>query len=266
MEFSGKGAPISGAGMAKVCDTLDVGEPEIWAVLTVETRGFGYLPDRRPQILFERHWFSRLTNRRFDDAHPDISNRSPGGYKGGAAEYARLAQARALDEEAALKSASWGLPQIMGFNHAAAGFDTAAGLVTALVDTEDAQLKALGTFIRANSKMLRALQQHDWASFAAAYNGKDFRKNHYDSRLQAAHAKAKSMIPDLGLRAAQVALTYLSMDPGPVDGLPGRRTAGALGDFQASQGLPATGILDEETETRLMALAFPKAARTRVAA
>ena len=28
----------------------------------------------------------------------------------------------------------------------------------------------------------------------------------------------------------------------------------------------ATGILDEETETRLMALAFPKAARTRVAA
>ena len=122
MEFSGKGAPISGAGMAKVCDTLDVGEPEIWAVLTVETRGFGYLPDRRPQILFERHWFSRLTNRRFDGAHPDISNRSPGGYKGGAAEYARLAQARALDEEAALKSASWGLPQIMGFNHAGAGF------------------------------------------------------------------------------------------------------------------------------------------------
>ncbi len=266
MEFSGKGAPISGAGMARVCDLLDVGEPAIWAVLTVETRGFGFLPDRRPQILFERHWFSRLTDRRFDAAHPDISNRNPGGYKGGSAEYDRLKQAIALDEEAALKSASWGLPQMMGFNHVAAGFDTPAAMVAAMVDTEDAQLKALGGFIKSNSKMLRAIQQHDWASFAAAYNGPNFRKNHYDSRLAAAFAKSKSMIPDLGLRAAQVALTYLGFDPGPVDGLPGRRTAGAIGDFQASQDLTVTGILDEDTDAKLAARAFPKGAKGKATA
>ncbi|MCA8879024.1 MAG: DUF3380 domain-containing protein [Rhodobacteraceae bacterium] len=261
MDFSGNGTPITGTGMAKVCDTLDVGEPEIWAVLTVETRGFGYLADRRPQILFERHWFSRLTDRRFDAAHPNISNRTPGGYKGGAAEYGRLAQALALDEDAALSSASWGLPQIMGFNHQAAGYASAKAMVEALVESEDNQLAALGAFISANSKMLRAIRQHDWASFAAAYNGPNFRKNHYDTRLAAAFAKNKTMIPDLGLRAAQVALTYLGIDPGPVDGLPGRRTSGALDDFQSEEGLPVTGILDEETDQRLKAKAFGTAAK-----
>src|SRR5204863_9082982 len=33
---------------------------------SVETSGCGYLPDRRPKILFERHVFSRLTEHRYD--------------------------------------------------------------------------------------------------------------------------------------------------------------------------------------------------------
>jgi hypothetical protein len=45
---------------------------------------------------------------------PDISNPKPGGYKGGAGEYSRLEAAMTLDKEAALKSASWGLAQVMG--------------------------------------------------------------------------------------------------------------------------------------------------------
>lgn len=255
--FVGKGLPISSKGMSAVCETLGVGEPEIWAVLTVETRGFGFLPDRRPQILFERHIFSRRTDGKFDAKNPDISNRKPGGYAGGADEYPRLEKAMKLDEDAALRSASWGLPQVMGFNFRVVGFESVNEMVSAFVESEDRQLDALSRFIMATPKCRIGIQRRDWGTFAAAYNGPDFRKNDYDNRLAAAFEKAKRMLPDLGLRAVQVALTYLGYKPGAVDGLRGRLTRGALVEYQTKAKLPATGELDEATETKLMADAFP---------
>ena len=84
--FRGKALPLNQEGMAEVIERLQTTVAELWAVLTVETRGCGFLPDRRPMILFERHIFSRETNHQFDNAHPDISNRKTGGYgPGGAA-------------------------------------------------------------------------------------------------------------------------------------------------------------------------------------
>lgn len=257
MQFKKQGRPMTSEGMNRVCSTLEVGEPEIWAVLTVETRGFGFLEDRRPQILFERHIFSKRTGRSFDSQHPDISNRRSGGYKGGAREYDRLEKAMGLDKKAALESASWGLAQVMGFNFQVAGFARVEQLVTAMVENEDAHLDALANFIMANSRCRLGIQRRDWASFAACYNGPNFRINDYDNRLAAAYEKNKRMLPDIGLRTVQVALTYLGLDPGPIDGLRGRRTHGALFDFQEQQGLPATGELDEETYERLLAAAFP---------
>jgi peptidoglycan hydrolase-like protein with peptidoglycan-binding domain len=41
-----------------------------------------------------------------------------------------------------------------------------------------------------------------------------------------------------------------------IDGLRGRRTRGAITDFQLQQGLPVTGELDEETEAELLGAAF----------
>jgi hypothetical protein len=248
---------MSAKGMSAVCEVLGVGEAEIWAVLTVETRGFGFLVDRRPQILFERHVFSRRTNGRHDAEHPDISWPKPGGYNGGAAEYERLQKAMMLDEEEALKSASWGLPQVMGFNHRVVGFDSVAEMVEAMVESEDHQLEALGHFIMAHPKCRIGIQRHDWGTFAACYNGPNFRLNDYDNRLAAAYEKTKRMLPDLGLRSAQVALTYLGYKPGLIDGLRGRLTRGALVEFQTKHELPPIGEFDEETEAKLLSEAFP---------
>lgn len=257
MDFAAQGLPMTSEGLTAVCDLLGVGEPEIWAVLTVETRGFGYLRDRRPQILFERHIFSRRTGRVHDAAHPDISNRSPGGYRGGAAEYDRLAKAMALDETAALASASWGLPQVMGFNHQVVGFGSPSAMVAAMVQSEDNQLQALARFIEAHPKCRNGIQRRDWATFAACYNGPNFRINDYDNRLAAAFEKNRRMLPDLGLRTVQVALHYLDFDPGAIDGLRGRRTRSAVVEYQRQAGLPPTGEVDEETGERLLAEAFP---------
>ena len=257
MKFKGKGLPISAEGMNKACQVLGVGEPEIWAVLTVEARGFGFFTDRRPQILFERHIFNKLTEGNFDEAHPSISNRRPGGYKGGAAEYTRLAEAMKLNQDAALESASWGLAQVMGFNCKAVGHASVQDMVTAFMDNEDSHVEAMTNFIMSRTKCRVGLQRQDWGSFAACYNGSNFRINNYDARLAAAFAKNKAMIPDIGLRAAQVALGYLDFDPGPIDGFTGRRTRGALSDFQQARGLAVTGILNDETEEKLITEAFP---------
>lgn len=256
MEYAKTGRPLSAEGMDRVCDMLGVGEPEVWSVLTVETRGFGYLSDRRPQILFERHIFSRETDRAFDDGFPEVSSRHAGGYKGGNDEYARLAEAARLDSAAAHRSASWGLPQVMGFNHGVVGFGDVHEMVDAVVEGEDEQIKMLAEFILANAKCRIGLQRRDWATFAAAYNGPDFRKNDYDNRLAAAFEKARRMLPDIGLRSVQAALIYIGIDPGPVDGLRGRRTRSALTDFQLSRNLAPTGEVDEETQELLFQAAF----------
>ena len=78
----------------------------------VESRGAGFLPDGRPVILFERHVFwKRLQARGIDPApfaarQPDIVSRTRGGYRGGAAEYTRLATAESIDAGAAWESAA----------------------------------------------------------------------------------------------------------------------------------------------------------------
>lgn len=256
MEFKSQGRPLSEDGIDEVCETLGVAEPEIWAVLTVETRGFGFLRDRRPQILFERHIFSRLTDGKHDGENTDVSNKKPGGYVGGAGEYSRLEDAMALDREAALQSASWGIGQVMGFNYKVAGFDTVDAMVTEIVRNEDAQLMAMSEFIKGN-KLAGSLHRLNWSSFARGYNGRDFKRNEYDTRLAAAHAKYKTILPDLTLRTAQCALLYLGLNPGPIDGLRGRRTRSALIQFQDRNDLPVTGELDQDTESKLLSMAFP---------
>jgi hypothetical protein len=180
---------------------------------------------------------------RFDDG--DISDPLPGGYgSGGTHQYDRLARAVAKDRIAALQSASWGLGQIMGENFAEAGFADVETMVSAMCLSEDAQLVAVAAFLKA-THLDAPLQAHDWASFAAGYNGPSYARDRYDVNLRGEFQKYSfGAMPDLDLRAAQLYLTYCGHDPGPVDGILGSRTRAALVDFQNQNGLPATGEVD----------------------
>jgi hypothetical protein len=247
MEFQGTGLPLDQAGIEAVTELLRIGAAELWAVLTVETKGCGFLPDRRPQILYERHVFSRQTNHRFDGVDANLSNPQPGGYGAtGAHQYDRLAQAIELDRNAALCSTSWGLGQVMGFNAGAAGFATAEQMVAAMTVSENAHLLAMAGFIAKNGAD-KALRARDWAGFAFKYNGKDFKKNNYDTRLAAAFNRHSAHLPDLDVRAAQLYLTYLGFHPGTVDGLNGKLTKSALHEFQDQAGLALADDVTEET-------------------
>lgn len=251
--FEGKAAPLSDAGLKAATDQLGVKAPALWAVLTVETSGCGFLPDRRPKILFERHWFSKLTAGRFDAQAGDISNPTQGGYgAGGVYQYNRLARAIAFDRTAALKSTSWGLGQVMGFNAAKVGFANVNALVKASQESEDKQLAAMVAFI-AQANLARHLNSGDWAAFAYSYNGTDFQKNKYDEKLDYFHKRyLQGPMPNLTVRMVQMGLMIKGYGgAGFVDGWFGPGTQKALIKYQAASGLPASGAADATTVAQL---------------
>ena len=134
--------------------------------------GFG--SDGRPIILFERHLFSRKTNSQYDASHPNVSNPTPGGYPSHQVDrWAQLAEAYALDPEAALQSASYGRFQVLGQNYGNLGLPNAHAYVSKLARSERDQLEAFEGFVRANS-LADELQRKDWAGFARRYNGPNY--------------------------------------------------------------------------------------------
>jgi hypothetical protein len=246
--FTGSAEPLSAAGLSRVANLLQVGPAAVWTVVAVETSGCGFLPDRRPKILFERHIFHRETSGAYDSSAPDVSNKAAGGWgSAGANQYVRLAKAIELNRQAALRSASWGLAQVMGFNATMVGFAEAEAMVAAMMASEDAHLLAMAHFI-SKSGIANALRTQKWDRFAETYNGPNYQANDYDKKLSEYYAKySVDPTPNLAVRAAQVYLTYLGDDPGLIDGVLGRKTSDAL----ARVGINPAGDVDETTLMQL---------------
>ena len=252
IDFVGPGRPFTEKSVGDAADLLGVDTHTILAITEVETAGCGFLADRRPQILFERHIFHRLTGGRFDAICPGVSAPTSGGYReAGALQYQRLALAMRLDEEAALRSTSWGLGQTMGFNAGIVGYDSAAAMIADFLRGEDAQLLAIARLCKKRG-LADELRAQDWTAFAHAYNGPKFSANNYDGKLTAAYRRLKNGKGfDLGVRTAQVHLRYLGFYSGSIDGIDGPATARALAKMQGRYGLPVTATLDDGARAAL---------------
>jgi N-acetylmuramidase-like protein/putative peptidoglycan binding protein len=259
-DFKGAATPLSDADLDAAAAELGCERAVIDAVCDVESSGGGFLADRRPKILFEAHAFHTATGGRWDRTNPNISSptwdRSLYGASG-AHQYDRLAEAIALDRNAALESASWGRFQIMGNNYAAAGFANAEALVNAMCDREAAHLGAFIGFCRKNG-LVDALQDHDWPTFARKYNGPG-QVAHYAALLGAAydrHAAHTAAAPgdqvlhllDRGpaVRKLQELLGAAGSNIEP-DGVFGQQTEAAVRQFQGDHGLAADGVVGSRT-------------------
>jgi hypothetical protein len=260
LEFSGPATPLDETAIAEAARKLDCEVSSVRAVIDVESRG-GFLPDGRPKILFERHYFSRLTGGRFDSSNPGISHGQWGGYgAGGAHQYDRLAEAIACDRNAALRSASWGMFQIMGDNFKVAGFADVEAFVQAMVSGEAAHLDAFVAFVKKNG-LADELARHDWAGFARGYNGPAYRTNRYDEKLAAAYTfhnrgapRTDSPRPTLRIGDEGPAVKELQQFLGIVaDGDFGPKTKDAVIKFQKGKGLYADGIVGRNTWAALTA-------------
>lgn len=259
LPFSGAGRRIGPADLSAAARRLSVPLPRIVAVVLVESGGAtGYLSDgsNRPRILFEAHVFSRHTDHAFDVSNPDISspswNRSL--YVGGAGEYRRLAKAIALDRNAALMAASWGLFQVLGENWEWLDYDSVEQFVAELVESEAGQLEAFCRFIEKRG-LAQSLRDGDYDYFASRYNGTGHRLNDYAGKMRRAERTALNRGTDGVLRTGargdavkrlQVRLVFLGW-PLTVDGIFGRVTEIAIEQFQEGQGLAADGICGPQT-------------------
>ena len=182
---------LSDYDLPRIGHTIGVGEDEIHAVMEVEASGGGFDRLKRPKMLFEPHVFWRNLSgaERTRAASLGLAYAAwkPGAYPSDS--YPRLTQAMAINETAALKAASWGLGQILGENHKAAGYATPQAMVLAFCERGEAEhLAAMVRFIVTNG-LDDELRRHDWAGFARGYNGASYAKHGYHTKLAAAFAK-----------------------------------------------------------------------------
>jgi N-acetylmuramidase len=190
------GGALTNADFAGAARTLDCELNAIKAVALTETKQSPWDDMGRPTILFERHKFRGHTASAYNASHPDISG-PQGAYGLFRVQYTKLKRAAMLNEEAALKSASWGAFQILGENHVASGFTTVAGFVEAMMREEADHLAAFVQFIIANSGMHKALKNKKWATFASLYNGPTYADNDYDTKMQTTYDELQRLQPPI---------------------------------------------------------------------
>lgn len=257
LDFAGPGTRFNDEAIEQAAKKLGCAVAAVRAVIDVESRG-GIFPDGRPKILFERHYFSRLTKGKFNTSDPDISHPMWGGYKGGTGEYQRLGRAVKLNRDAALRSASWGAFQIMGDNCKMCGFADVEDFVAAMVAGEPKQLDAFVAFVKA-SGLDDELRRLDWRGFARGYNGPAYEKNNYHKKLEAAYythslggPRVDSPLPVLRMGDKGEDVKRLQAALGiKDDGDFGPGTKSAVVAFQKKKGLYADGIVGKNTWVKL---------------
>lgn len=171
-------------------------------VTEVESNGNGFVENKdgsiKPKILFEGHvlWSELkllgldpypLSQKYPDLLYPKWTKQYYS--KSNFGEHVRLNRAKLLiNEECALKSASWGLFQILGNNHKACGYATVYDMVADFEKGERQQLDGFIKFIT-HEKLTPYLLGKDWRGFAKRYNGPGYEQNNYHIKLSEAYAK-----------------------------------------------------------------------------
>jgi hypothetical protein len=161
---------LSDAALTSAAEALGVEVNVLKAILRVESAGPGFSGGKL-LISFEPWYFHEATEGRFDASHPAISNtnRAPlGGNQ--SSRWAKLAEAYALDADAALGATSWGAFQLPGRYYATAGYPSVFAFVQDMAQSEERQLEAFKAYVT-RASLADELQRRDWVGFAGEFEG-----------------------------------------------------------------------------------------------
>lgn len=298
-DFKGAAKRIEDIDIPRIAYRIKVGEDEVHALMDTETSGKGFDAQGRPKMLFEPHRFyanlsgaKRAAAVKAGLAYEDWK---PGAYPRDS--YPRLKKAMAIDETAALRSASWGLGQVMGENFTMAGYDSPQAMVLAMMDDEETHLDAMVNFIisagiddemRKLAALTRPTTAEDCIPIVRVYNGKGYAKNDYHTKFARNHNKWRKIRDTAWSPAEPVVIAapepktppkedkllviasvqQLLRDKGyPEVGEPdnkfGARTRNAILAFEADNGLPLTGKINDELLAALIKAAPRQNAASR---
>lgn len=183
-----------------VAERLGVEVAAIKAIVDIEAGHAhqGFASPGQPLINFDLTMFRRFAQKRginlskFRNSHAVVFS-APNARRYGSrqnAQHARLEAARHISNEAAIEGTFWGMFQIGGFNWEKCGAASLDDFVDRMSRSELDQLELFAEFVE-NCGMTRYLKNKDWAGFALRYNGPNYRKRGYHTRLAKSYAKHK---------------------------------------------------------------------------
>lgn len=283
MNFKGSAKKIGDIDIPRIGSVIGVGEDELHAFMDVEAAGSGFDSQGRPKMLFEPHLFYRRLGK---GAKRDAAAKAGLAYaKWGEKpyprdSYPRLLKAIEIDERAAIMSASWGLTQILGENHAQAGYATPQEMIEAFKADEANHLLATVRLLKAWD-IDDDLREHRWEVVARRWNGPGYKKSKYDTKMAAAYARW-AKIKDTPYTPAEPNPVEVDTDKetifnlqnnlwrlgytevGGADGKMGDLTKAAILAFRQEHGLPLTATIDADLLAAVMAAKPRELARQSV--
>lgn len=159
----------------------------IKAITRKEAHGEGFFKNGKIKILFEGHQFYKRINNanELSKKYPNIVYKKwvKKYYLKGELEYNRFNVAFMINPDAAMKSTSWGMFQIMGFNHKDAGYNTVNDMVDDYKKGEKEQLLSFCRFC-INTGLDTYIRNKDFKGYAYNYNGALYYINQYDTILE----------------------------------------------------------------------------------
>lgn len=273
MDLQGKGRKLSEGDINSLAREFDLTPAHVRTIMEVESNGKGFNSMGMVTFLFERHHFyKQLKDKEERDEAvrlglATISWQGPGSYpKGEQARWDQFVKAGAINQHAAYMSASYGLGQVMGFNHGMIEYDTVEEMVEDFAESEYAQLRGMLRFIKRRG-LIRHLQRfpdmNACKSFALGYNGAQYAKNNYHTKLHNAYNRwAKRQESDAPIIAQDGVLRVGSSGErvkalqdtlkakgysivGKSDKKFGRNTRDAVNAWKSDQGMQPNGEMDQ---------------------
>ena len=193
MDLVGTGLRLTSADLLAAANKVGVDVATIRAVIEVVTAGAGFDAKKRLKLLFEPHVFYKQLGpgpsgiRQSNKAlHTPTRGPAPIPLFLSATIKSLLPLPSMRTRRSTLPLGVF--PEIMGFNHEAAGFHSAKAMVTSMLEGEDQQLKSFANLL-SNWKLATSSKNRDWRTFSLRYNGPNAIENDYDGELKAAFLK-----------------------------------------------------------------------------
>lgn len=165
------------------------------AIIDVESAGSGFYDQNsefydRCKVRFEPDYFQKFAATRPYFLPASITVEAA---KANSQFTGRLAYEQAILQSpaSAIKATSFGLGQIMGFNHEKAGYNSLLEFSQDMEESEYKQLVAFVKFLTSSKELLQATQTKNFLNIALLYNGKNYALRQYDQKLESAYRALK---------------------------------------------------------------------------